>query len=312
MRTDLTDFIVTQFNKLGKPVFGVDSSGQNMKTFCFRGHDYKTPSLSIHRVDGRFYCFGCGVRGRSWNDLANYIKVDTLTDADMPDPFAVLNVDLQRRDQQAAAEMSIPWDVEPWTRPWRRLRLETLKQVGALRWFDDDNRIRAERILFPVWMYGNVKGWVARRTDQAPEGEKLVMPYRNEPGMAAKKVIFPLDAVIAMKPHTVVLVEGPYDALRLINFGIPALSTLGTRNYHEDNRIDIMNTGAQRVIDAHDADQAGEEMRIEVGISLREVFDDVQHFICPKGEDPGSMPKEDLMRLWKIVHKKSDSLFGDV
>jgi DNA primase len=303
MRADLTDFIVSQFNKLGKPVFGADSAGPNMKTFCFTGHDYKTPSLSIHRMDGRFYCFGCGVKGRSWNDFANYIKVDTLTDEDMPDPFAVLRVDLDRRVKKALTEISIPWDVEPWTTPWRKIRPEVLKKVGALRWFDDANKIRAERILFPVWMYGEAKGWVARRTDQAPEGEKLPMPYRNAAEMSSKEVLFPLDAVISMHPHTVVLVEGPYDALRLVNFGIPALSTLGTRNYHPNNRIHIMNTGAERVIDAHDEDNAGKEARIDVALSLREMFD-VEHFVCPEDEDPGSMPKGDLMRLWKQVHRK--------
>jgi len=303
MRADLTDFIVEQFNKLGKPVFGVNSAGPNMKTFCFRGHDYKTPSLSIHRVDGRFYCFGCGVKGRSWNDFANYIKVDTLKDDQLPNPFTVRKFNRDRRIARAIDEVSIPWDVEPWSRPWRRIRLQTLQRAGALRWFDDDTRIRAERILFPVWMYGEAKGWVARRTDEAEGDEKLLMPYRNATEMQSKKVLFPLDMVRRMRPHTVVLVEGPYDALRLINFNIPALSTLGTRNYDPVNREDIAEMGVKRVIDAHDADQAGEEMRIEVGISLREMFE-VRHFICPDKEDPGSMPKEDLMRLWRLVHNK--------
>lgn len=278
------------------------STPTDLKAFCFKGHDDKTPSLSIRRVDGAFLCFGCGVKGRDWNAFANYLKVDTLSEDDLPDPFVTLQYQMERKYLKALREVRLPWDVQLWERPYRRISSETWKRIGALRWYDDDPRIQAERILMPIMMYGEVEGWVARRTDEAPPGQKLEMPYRNAPGMSSQDVLFPLDTVINMQPDTVVLVEGPMDAMRLVNYNIPALAILGTRNYISDNRSHILNTGATTVILAMDGDEAGEEARFDIAPSIREMFN-LTHFICPEGKDPGNMPRSYLDKLWRMTRK---------
>jgi len=306
--TDLTDFIVAQLNAKGMPVFGADSTRDNLKTYCFRGHDAKTPSLSIRRWDGMFWCFGCHVKGRNWNALAAHINADQLSEEAMPDPFMLMNKQLEKHIQKAVASVDIPWDVEPWKKPFRHVPNDTLRRLDALRWYDDSNpRDRCERVLFPVPMYGEIEGWVARRTDKAPPGQKLDTPYRNATDMSSLDVLYPLDYVIKMKRRVVVLVEGPYDAIRLVNYGIPALSILGTGNYHDDNRIHMMNAGARGVILAMDSDEAGESARLEIAPSLREMFD-VKHFVCPDGKDPGNMPKEYLHRLWEVVREQERKL----
>lgn len=299
---DLSAFIVEQLTRAGVMVMEGISTPTDLKAFCFKGHDDKTPSLSIRRVDGAFLCFGCGVKGRDWNAFANYLKVDTLSENDLPDPFVTLSYKMERQYKKALREVRLPWDVQPWEQPYRRISAETWKRVGALRWYDDDPRIQAERILIPVTMYGEVEGWVARRTDKAAPGEKLDMPYRNAPGMSSQDVLFPLDAVIAMEPETVVLVEGPMDAMRLVNYNIPALAILGTRNYIPENRVHILNTGATKVVLAMDGDEAGDEVRYEVAPSIREMFD-LEHFMCPDKKDPGNMPKAYLDRLWRMTRK---------
>ncbi len=299
---DLSAFIVEQLTRVGVVVMEGISTPTDLKAFCFKGHDDKTPSLSIRRADGAFLCFGCGVKGRDWNAFANYLKVDTLSEDDLPDPFRTLSYKMERQYMKALREVRIPWDVQPWEKPYRRISAETWKKVCALRWYDDDPRIQAERILIPVSLYGEVEGWVARRTDSAPPGEKLDMPYRNAPGMSSQDVLFPLDAVIAMHPETVVLVEGPMDAMRLVNYNIPALAILGTRNYVPANRSHILNTGAMKVILAMDGDDAGDDVRYEIAPSIRETFD-LEHFMCPDGRDPGNMPKAHMDRLWRMTRK---------
>ncbi len=300
---DLTPFIVEQLDRAGVQVMEGMSTPTDLKAFCFKGHDDKTPSLSIRRADGAFLCFGCGVKGRDWNAFSNYLKVDTLSEDDLPDPFTTLGYQMERRYKKALREVRLPWDVQLWERPYRRISAETWKRVGALRWYDDDPRIQAERILIPAMMYDQVEGWVARRTDKAPPGEKLDMPYRNAPGMSSQDVLFPLDTVIEMQPETVVLVEGPMDAMRLINYNIPALAILGTRNYIPDNRVHILNTGAVKVVLAMDGDEAGDAVRLEIAPSIREMFELV-HFICPPGKDPGNMDKEHLDLLWRMTRKR--------
>lgn len=305
---DLTDFIIEQLNTKGMIVFGADGAQDNLKTYCFNGHDRKTPSLSIRRWDGAFLCFGCGVKGRNWNDLAAHIGAEQLSDQALPDPFMLMNKKLEKHIQKAVANISIPWDVEPWIKPYRHVPLATLQRLSALRWYDDlKKNDQCERILFPISMYGNIEGWVARRTDKAPPGQKLNTPYRNATDMSSAELLFPLDYVIKMKKRTVVLVEGPYDAIRLVNYGIPALAILGTGNYHPDNRIHILNTRAKTIILAMDSDDAGMLARVNIAPSLKEMFE-VKHFFCPEEEgknDPGSMPTPYMDKLWKMVNTTS-------
>jgi len=305
--SDLSTFIVAQLEAAGVRVSMGDSNQENIKAFCFRGHDHKTPSLSIRRLDGAFLCFGCGVKGSKWDYIANYIKVDTLTEENRPNDFLVLAHKMEKRYQKAMAKVDLPWGLRPWTKPWRRLRVKTLKRVGAFGWFDDDPRIRAERILFPVMMYDEVKGWVARRLDEAPPGEKLLKPYRNAPNMSSKDVLFPLDAVIAMNRKVVVLVEGPYDALRLVNYNIPALAIMGTRNYDDSNRTHLINANAEAVVVAMDGDEGGEGVRYDIAASLMEMFP-VKHFMCPEKKDPGNMPMPHLNRLYRLVKRMETTL----
>lgn len=124
--------------------------------------------------------------------------------------------------------------------------------------------------------------------------------------MSSAEALYPLDHVIGMKRRVVVLVEGPYDAVRLVNYGIPALSILGTGNYHPDNRMHILNTGAKAVILAMDSDEAGESARLDIAPSIREMFD-LKHFVCPDGMDPGGMPKPYLDKLWEVVRETERS-----
>jgi len=306
---DLSAFITEQLNRVGVQVMENQSTPTDLKAFCFKGHDSKTPSLSIRRMDGAFYCFGCGVRGKNWNKLTSYIKVDSLSEEDLPDPFVQLDYQMERAQRKALTNIDLPWDVKPWTGPYRQVSEKTLRKVNALLWYDDDTRIQDNRILFPITMYDEVAGWVARRLGAAPPGESLVMPYRNAAHMSSQDCLFPLDYVISMKPECVVLVEGPMDAMRLVNYDIPALSILGTRNYSPGNRIHILNTGATKVILALDGDTAGDEARYEIAPSIREMFD-LAHFVCPPGKDPGNMPKDFLDKLWGMTRKKKQATAG--
>ena len=304
MQADLTSFITTQLNALGFPVFGAEARGDNLKTYCFKGHDRKTPSLSIRKTDGAFLCFGCGVKGRNWNDLAVHLNADQLSDEDMPDPFSLMHKDLDRRIKKSIVDMDIPWDVEPWVRSWRNLSTGFLRAIGALRWYDD--MFKCERILWPVMMYGKLEGWVARRTDEAAPGEKLKVPYYNAPTMSSQDVLFPFDFTAKMKRKSVVLVEGPYDSLRLLHHRIPALSILGTKNYHTDNGMHLLNMGVETIIIAMDGDEAGDAARLNIAIEIKRDYQDfeVKHFHCPRKEDPGSMGMDYIEALKELTKDK--------
>ncbi|GAF80513.1 unnamed protein product, partial [marine sediment metagenome] len=118
--------------------------------------------------------------------------------------------------------------------------------------------------------------------------------------MSSKQMVFPYDTVVKLRRKALVLVEGPFDALRLINYNIPALSILGTGNFHKENMGYFTNTCNGKIIIAMDNDKAGRKARYEIAPQLQEMFD-VEHFTCPEGDDPGGMPKAYLDELWRIT-----------
>lgn len=270
-----------------------------MSAYCFEGHDDKTPSLSIHKATGRFYCFGCGVKGRGWNDLAKRLDLKVLSEDDLPDWFEVFNKDISARIRKSMMQFDLPWDLEPWKGKWRHVGQETLNAIEAYKWFDDS--LRCYRILLPLYQYGELRGWTSRRLDEPKKGVPYVKKYRNNPGIQVKDILYPLDVVARMDSNVIVLVEGPYDALRLINFDIPALSIMGTNNFEEGNLIHILNAGAERVIVAMDNGTAGEKARKAI-VPLLDPHFEVDHFYPPEEKDPGNMAQDPyLHQLWETT-----------
>lgn len=297
MAADLTSFLVAQLTARGIRVDNVEGSGENIMAWCFNGHDEKAASLSIHRASGMFYCYGCGVKGKDWNALAALIGGDKLRDQDLPDPFSIISDQLSRHIAKAAVKAAVPWGLKPWDRgKYRGLSEGFLKRVEAHLWYDDG--VRTDRIFFPIYQRTKLMGWVARRLDSDSH-----MKYRNSPKLPATKILYPFDFVHKQfNCSTIVLVEGPMDALRLCYYHIPALAIMGTNNWRDKNRGLLTQLGAKRVIICMDADAAGKKCRYEVlEPSLETWFKKTEHFHPPHGEDPGCMSREQINELKKLV-----------
>lgn len=94
---------------------------------------------------------------------------------------------------------------------------------------------------------------------------------------------------------TVVLVEGPFDALRLCYLGIPALSILGTSNWSFSKLSTIQGMGCKKLIICMDGDKAG---RLAEAHIFEETADKIKRkrFRLPINEedpvDPGNMNDE--------------------
>lgn len=301
----LTDFIVAQLRSHGLPAFGAKSNRPNINTFCPTGHDKDTASLSIHRHDGRFFCFGCGIRGRNWNHMASFLNVEVLSEESLPDPFLTFTMDLSDDIKKAMQEFELPWDLEPWVGDYTHdkksgvvIAEETIHALEGCNRFDDI--YRCPRIFFPVRQYGELFGWVSRRLDKPIEGIPYKRKYLNAPGMLSSKILFPLDEIERWNTNVVVIVEGPLDAVRLINYDIPALAIMGTGNYDPDNRVDLLNIGAEKIILAMDSDDAGKKARRVIGPSLAEMFH-VEDFYPPHKKDPGNMGRPYMDKLWRLT-----------
>jgi len=290
----LETFIVEELNKKGIRIAENRPSSEHLKTFCFKGHDLKTPSLSISKKTGRFHCFGCGIGGPSWNVLAGLIGAAPIGEDEGPDPFRILNDDLEQRIKKAQpTTASLPWDLDPWVGGWRKVSARTMKKVKASSWYDD--KMRCYCAMLPIYMYKELQGWVARRLDKKKERK-----YKNNYGLDVRYWFYPFDVVARMKTKVVVLVEGPYDALRLIDNGIPALAVLGSGNYSPESRVHLINLQVKKVVVATDGDAAGDKCRLEITPSLEEFFK-VEQFYCRLKSDPGKFKPRELEELTQLL-----------
>lgn len=268
-------------------------------TCPFKAHSNPKPSCMVHLSGhktgvGVFHCWKCDAKG-GWNKLAEALGLEYGENYAPQNPFNAKSRAVKQVLADAAEDAKqkyhkcMPLGCQPWEHgAFRGLPEEFLIKAGAQRFYDD--RTECYRIVFPVKnKKGNPLGSVARRTDKG-----TFMPWLNSPGYWAREALFPLH--IVERSPTVVLVEGPFDALRLCYLGIPALSILGAANWTRLKLSTLQGTGCKRIIICMDGDKAGR-------IAETKIFEDLKgedlkrkRFRLPINEedpvDPGNMNEE--------------------
>jgi len=130
------------------------------------------------------------------------------------------------------------------------------------------------------------------------EGE---LKYKNSEGTWVLKALYPYDHINSLKPKAICITEGPYDALWLAYHKIPAVCTLGVRNWRASKVTMLASLGAESVVLLGDNDEAGERFNDTVENDCEGTFN-VFSFPYAEG-DPGSMKLKTLKRLKKFMKK---------
>ena len=290
------DFIIDQLEKVCS---NNKITGHDIAIVCpFRSHSEPKPSCMVHLSGhktgvGVYHCWKCDESG-PWSKLAEALGLETGESYVPQNPFNAKHRALKQMqadaEQQARSQFRkhMPSGCVPWEHgEFRGLSEEFLTKVGAKRYYDDKSE--CHRIVFPVKDKKNVVlGSVARRTDKG-----TFMPWLNAPGPWAHRALFPLH-IMERPLDTVVLVEGPFDALRLCNVGIPTLSILGTSNWSLAKLATLEGMAVKKLIICMDGDKAGRDAE-------RHIFEDTNKAIKRKrfrlpiqnpGIDPGNMSEE--------------------
>lgn len=308
-------------------------------------HAEKTPSCRVWHDSmrltfaGNYKCFGCGVTGK-WNDLASKFGLQRLessgytTQTEVP----VVNLDYLEKSFTSSSNSRklklyslsktncerIGLKVKDDQFEWRGFKVDFLESVGAKIAFD--YFLNGYFIYLPVSVAGSVKGYILARVEKV-EGETS---YINKPGQWSQKSgLYPFDSAIELmrklQLKTLVLVEGPRDALRLIHAQIPAVAILGTQSWTSHKASLGEHAGVERIVVCFDGDRAGKEAarlvlkgqrKKQVGGKeevvqvpnlkvLNEIYSEVKLFPLwkkapGKEYDPGNMPSalvEDLRQL---------------
>ena len=213
-------------------------------------HAENTPSCSINISDqnyppGIFRCFGCGEKG-NWNKIANALSLPTYKINSSPSKVIYNETKERSPDEQINADGSIlDFPMEK----WRGISTKVLKKVNAKLYFDEKRKERF--VLFPVKVHGEIRGYVKAAM------VKSRLSYICLKGKWGNKYgVFPYDTTKGMKGKILVIVEGPRDALRLLRYGIPAVSILGAQNWSESKR-NLCLLMDKSIVIAMDGDQAG-------------------------------------------------------
>jgi len=256
---------------------GVKPKGRYSMILC-PFHNEKTPSGRIRHDPSRpgfgsFKCYGCR-KTASWNELAATLGLQQvgrshvkITEADVP------KTSTHRYEEEFFDENDAPSIADLKFYPLQGKRAESLGVAKEWRGFSSEflaefieaklsYHVDRDRyyVFLPVYIKGVLEGFINAQLFKPKT--KDVPSYLNAPGIwSLKKGLFPFDSAIKLMKSkglkSVVLVEGPRDALRLLRKGIPAMAILGTHSWSSTKSRCLEFSGVERLILMMDGDAAG-------------------------------------------------------
>jgi len=292
-------------------------------------HNDNTPSGGIN-IDssktvplGWFSCLGCG-ESKSWNDLAATLGIRQLkkrsqtevTPGDYLDPSRMRDAllggddDLTEsdRDKERDEKRITFFDFPPELTKWRGYKTKFLAKLGCRYAFFDDDHTGGE---FIIWIPCIVNKEVVGYVKAFLEKEKGRPSYINSPGKwsRSKGLLFFDYAIKMMKEQghkTIVLCEGPRDAMRLLRYGIPAVCILGTQSWSDEKRLILEQSPAENVVIFMDGDLPNKQGVIPGKVATQKIVKSLRGYMnykyinlwkYEKGWDPGNCPRRFLDRV---------------
>lgn len=243
-------------------------------------HAEKTPSFRIfhgERTNSPFgVCYGCGKKA-AWNDLAPVIGLKPFEKQKPKDEFLNLNL-LPTSDsdfETAEQKEKIRFKSLPKNKKWRGISTNLLIDIGAKKCevYHEEHGWLKPKIYLPVMVRGRERGYIKARIKKHADFPS----YINSKGVWSKTHgLFPYDSAVKLmkklKTKTIVLVEGPRDALRLLSLGIPAMCILGTQSWTAQKTKVLELSGATTVVLMMDGDCAGREATKKLKKELQSMF----------------------------------------
>lgn len=248
-------------------------------------HSEKTPSGRIFhspttKAPGYFICYGCGKRS-NWNELAPLIGLQPFTKQRPKEEFA--NFSLLPSGETIASVKSevslkqeeIAFSALPANKVWRSIKTNLLISIGAkqCRVNHEEHGWLQKKIYLPVLINKELRGYIKARLTKHADFPS----YINASGSWSKTHgLFPYDYAIQMMQElgstTMVLVEGPRDALMLLQLGIPAMCILGTQSFSATKAKLLELAGVEKVVLFMDGDCAGRAATQMLAPKLRHMF----------------------------------------
>ena len=266
--------------------------GQDFVVSCLNPeHEDNNPSMHIDQTEGTFHCFSCGFKGnvfkffnvdKNWQD----IRVKRLKDK-------IAGI------RAASTGLTLPEGAIPYTRHFRDIDKRTLAQFGA---FIHDKEFEG-RIVFPLPdITGKIRGFIGRYINSNAHPKYLIRPR------GAELPLFP--AVVSPIEGSVILVEGIFDALNLIDKGlVNAVAVLGANNVQLEVLESLKLQGVHTIYTMFDGDEAGRNAEHNAHKLLADTFiiNEETKLQLPDGLDPGDLSLSDIKHIKENIYGTENS-----
>ena len=276
---------------LNKHQIPFNPKGQDYVVSCLNpDHEDNNPSMHVDQQEGTFHCFSCGFKGnvfkffnidRNWQDL----RVRQLKDK-----IAIIKAN--------STGLSLPGGAAPYTRHFRDIDKRTLAKYKAFTHKDYEGRI-----VFPLPdITGKIRAFIGRYINSNARPKYMIKPS------GADLPLFP--SVANPIEGSVILVEGIFDALNLIDKGLSnAVAILGANNIQLDKIENLRLQGVHTIYTMFDGDDAGRKASKNAKRLLQEKFIISEETVLelPEGLDPGDLSLEDIKHIKENLYGSSSS-----
>lgn len=229
-------------------------------------HGDKNPSMLINLDDAKFYCFGCGQKGSSFELVKQFYP--SYSDFEVVRCIKRIAGNKEKKVEKriihvAEKKLNMPavrdyfynlpkvnWykadkDVKSYMKK-RGFRMSTLN--------DADARINATdsyKIVFPILDNGVFRGYVGRTMDKEIEQKRK---YIYNTGFRRSKTLSG-----AYRGKSVLVVEGHLDMLKARQFGVSNVVALLGWKMSDKQKSKLLHRGVETILCGLDNDQAGEK-----------------------------------------------------
>ena len=271
---------------LNKQKLSFTVSGQDFQIKCLNpDHDDKNPSLRIDKVTGVMHCFSCGFRGNLFTHFGAPPTQRTLRLHKVKDKI--------QRIRSDNVGLRIPEKSMRFVGAHRNICAETLADFEAFTHFEKEF---AGRLVFPLRdITGKIRAFIGRAMDNTVQPKYMIQPK------GVQLPIFPSKP--DMIHGEVILVEGIFDALNLIDKGLTnAVCCFGTNNFDENKLALLKVYGVHAIHVFFDGDEAGHTAAEKICNMCTEIG--IPNDIIPiaKGTDPGDLSRERVTDLKEFLY----------
>ena len=266
-------------------------SGKDYLVKCFNPeHDDSNPSMRVHKTTGVFHCFSCGFKG-------NLLKHLNIEDSKIEQSIAVLKQKIE--DYLVPKIFEMPELYRLYNKEYRGISKDTILKYEAFTTEEIDGM--EDRLIFPIRdIMGNVRVFIGRSLHGNPKDK-----YKFYPG-GITPPLFP--AMPKTIDKSIILVEGIFDALNLIDKGLDnamcAFGTTSLKKSYRDRLAYLKILGITKVWLMFDGDKAGQNASEDLEKKLSEMFH-VERYILPEDLDPGALTAEQVLQIKEHLYEDS-------